>query len=240
MLSLMRTSLAIAILLALPLLADDLNKEPLSATHTDLFNVPTAGAIKIKNSAGEVDIEGWDRPEVEVTVVRSSEHLYATADHAEAQRSLEGAQIKAVQDGNDVVISTAYIPWQGAHGLSKRSEILIGYRIKAPRSSKLVVDHNRGGVNISDMSGDIHATVVNGSITLSLPPAGQYAIDSQSKIGDVYSDFEGHYQRRHLLGKEFDHQSPAPATNLYLRVRYGDIMILKSHGPPVDLTSSLN
>jgi len=240
MLSLMRTSLVIAILLALPLLADDLLKETLSTTHTDRFNVPTAGAITIKNSFGEVDIDGWDRPEVEVTVVRSSEHFYDAAGRAEAQRSLEGAQIKAAQDGNDVVISTAYIPWNGAHGLSRRHEIGISYRIKAPRASKLIVDHNSGGVNISDISGDIHATVINGQITLSLAAAGQYAIDSQCKIGDVYSDFEGHYHRRHLLGKEFGHQSPAPATNLYLRARYGDIMILKLHNPPADLTLSLN
>jgi hypothetical protein len=240
MLSPMRTSLAIAILLALPLLADDLNRETLSTTHTDTFKVPTAGAIKMKNSFGEVDIDGWDRPEVEVTVIRSSQHFYDAAARAEAQRSLEGAQVKAEQDGNDVTISTAYIPWNGAHGLSRRSEIGISYRIKAPRASKLIIDHNSGGVNVSNLSGDIHATVINGQITLWLPAGGQYAIDSQCKIGDVHSDFEGHYHRRHLVGKDFDHPSPAPATNLYLRARYGDIMILKMHGPPVDLTLSLN
>jgi hypothetical protein len=232
MLSPMRTSLAIAIVLGLPLLADDPSKAPLSATHTDTFKVPTAGAIRIKNSVGEVDIDGWDRPEVEVTVVRSSEHFYDAAERAGAQRSLESAQIKAVQDGNEVIISTAYLPWNGAHALSRRRGIGISYRIKAPHASKLIVDHNSGGVNISDISGDIHATVINGQITLSLAAAGQYAIDSQCKLGDVYSDFEGDYHRRHLLGKEFVHQSPTPATNLYLRARYGDIMILKLHIPP--------
>jgi hypothetical protein len=50
----------------------------------------------------------------------------------------------------------------------------------------------------------------------------------------VYSDFEGHYQRRHVLGKVFGRQSTVSATNLYLRVRFGDIMILKLHGPPTD------
>jgi hypothetical protein len=240
MLGPMRTSLVITILLALPLLADDPNKAPLSAMHTDRFNVASAGAIRIKNSFGEVDIDGWDRPEVEVTIVRSSEHLYGAKDRAEAQRSLESAQIKAEQDGNDVIISTAYLPWNGAQGLSRRSGIGISYRIKAPRSSKLIVAHNSGGVNISDISGDIHATVINGQITLSLAAAGQYAIDSQCKIGDVYSDFEGHYHRRHLLGKEFVLQSPTPATNLYLRARYGDIMILKLHIPPAELNLVLN
>jgi hypothetical protein len=239
MLSPMRISLVIAILLAFPILADDLSKETLIATHTERFKVPAAGAIKIRNSFGELDIDGWDLPEVEVTVVRSSAHSYDAAELAETRGSLEGAQIKAEQNGNDVVISTASIPWTGAHGRNRRGEIGIGYRIKAPRAAKLIIDHNSGGVNISNMSGDIHATVLNGQITLSLPASGQYAIDSQCKIGDVYSDFEGQYQRRHLLGKEFDRQSPSAAANLYLRVRYGDIMILKLHGPPVDSILSL-
>jgi hypothetical protein len=230
----MGISLVIAIVLALPLLADDLSKERLSTTHTERFNVPTAGAIRLKNSFGEVDIDGWDRPEVEVTVVRSSEHLYDAKDRAEAQRSLESAQIRAKQDGNDIVLSTAYLPGNGPHRLSQRSEVGISYRIKAPRASKLIIDHNSGGVNVSDISGDIHATVINGQITLALAAGRQYAIDSRCKIGDVYSDFEGHYQRKHLLGKEFGRQSTASATNLYLRVRFGDIMILKLHGPPAD------
>jgi hypothetical protein len=230
----MGKSLVIAIVLALPLLADDLSRERLSTTHTERFNVPAAGTIRLENSFGEVDIDGWDRPEVEVTVGRSSEHLYDAKERTEAQRRLEGAQIRAKQDGNDVVISTAYLPWNGMHLLSRRSDIEISYRIKAPRASKLIIDHNSGGVNVSNISGDIRATVINGQITLALAPGGQYAIDTQCKIGDVYSDLEGHYQRRHVLGKEFGRQSTVSATNLYLRVRFGDIMILKLHGPPAD------
>jgi hypothetical protein len=230
----MRISLVIAIVLALPLLADDLSKERLSTTHTERFNVAAAGAIRLENSFGEVDIDGWDRPEIEVTVVRSISHLHDTKDRAEAQRSLEGAQIRAKQDGNDIIISTVYLPGNGTHLLGRRREIGISYRIKAPRASKLIVDHNSGGVNISNISGDIHATVINGQITLALAADGQYAIDSQCRIGDVYSELEGHYRRKHLLGREFGRQSPVSATNLYLRVRFGDIMILKLHGPVAD------
>jgi hypothetical protein len=229
----MGISSVIAIVLVLPLLGDDLSKERVSTTHTELFKVPTAGAIRLQNSSGDVDIDGWDRPEVEVTVVRSCERLYDATERGEAQRSLESAQIKAEQDGNDIVISTAYLPGSGTH-LCSRREIGISYRIMAPRASKLIIDHNSGGVNVSDISGDIHATVVNGQITLTLAAGGQYAIDSRCTVGDVYSDFEGHYQRKHLLGKEFDRQSKVSATNLYLRVRYGDIMILELHGPPAD------
>jgi hypothetical protein len=231
----MRKFLVIASVLAFPLLADDRSKEALSTTHTERFNVPAPGAIRLENSFGEVDIDGWDRPEVEVTVVRSSERLYDAKERAEAQRRLDSVQITAKQDGNDVVISTAYPSRNGfVHPFSRRSDIEIGYRIKAPRASKLIVDHNSGGVNVSDISGDIRATVINGQITVTLAAAGQYAIDARCTLGRVYSDFEGRDQSRRVLGEQFVRQSTAPATNLYLRARVGDIVILKLHVPPAD------
>src|SRR6202030_2743147 len=97
----------------LPLMADDRSKEKLSTTRTERFNVPAAGTIRLENSFGEVDIDGWDRPEVEVTVVRSSEHFANDKDRAEAQRRLDRVQISAKQDGNDVIVSTKYPPRNG-------------------------------------------------------------------------------------------------------------------------------
>ncbi len=227
--------LLIAIALALPILADDRPKQELSATHTERFNVSAAGAIRLENSFGEVDIEGWDHPEVELTVVRASEHVDDAKQRARDQRRLDSVQITAKQNGNDVIISTAY-PARNAflYPLSRRSDIEIGYRIKAPRASRLILDHNRGGVYVYDIAGDIHATVINGQITLTLRAGGQYAIDAQCAMGDVYSDFEGREQRRQLLGQEFSSRPAPPATNLYLRVRLGDILIQKLHGPPAD------
>ncbi|MGD1093547.1 MAG: DUF4097 family beta strand repeat-containing protein [Bryobacteraceae bacterium] len=225
----------IAILLTLPLLADDRAKEILSSTHTERFNVASTGAVRLENSFGEVDIDGWDRPEIEVTVVRSTERLYDAKERAEAQRRLDSVHITAKQNGNDVVISTVYPPRNVlTHPLSRRSDIEISYRIRAPRASRLIIDHNNGGVNVSDISGDIHATVTNGQITLTLASDRPYAIDAQSKLGEVYSDFEGRDQRRHVLGEEFTSQTPASATHLHLRVRVGDIVIAKLHGPPAD------
>lgn len=224
-----------AIVLALPLMAGDRSNNPLSATHTDQFNVSPGGAIRLENSFGDVDIVGWDRPEVEVTMIRSTEHLYSAKERPEAQRRLDSVQITAKQDGNDVVISTEY-PARSAflHPLSRRSDIEIHYQIHAPRDSKLTIDHNSGGVNVFDMAGDIQAAVINGQITLTLPSDKHYAIDAQSKLGDVYSDFDGSDQRKHLLGEDFASKGEAPAVKLYLRVRIGDIMILKMTGPTTD------
>jgi hypothetical protein len=228
----MRNFSLLAIAFALPLAAADHSKDVLSAVHTDHFHLAAPGLISLDDSFGEVDVNGWDRLDVEVTVTRSTEHLYGGKEHADAQRRLDGVQITSRQDGNDVIISTTYPPRRMIlHPLSRRSDIEIHYRIQAPRASKLVVDHNNGGVNAYGIDGDIHATVINGQITLTLPAAGKYEIDAQSKLGDVYSDFDGANRTMHVLSEAFAGKSATPAAKLYLRARIGDIMILKLNGP---------
>src|SRR5271155_1984294 len=103
LLSEMKKLLAISAMAALPLLGADRFKQTVDATHTDRFNVSAAGAIRLENSFGEIDIDGWDQPEVEVEVFRSTEKFYDPKNHAAAQRRLESVQVTAKQDGNDVV-----------------------------------------------------------------------------------------------------------------------------------------
>jgi hypothetical protein len=116
------------------------------------------------------------------------------------------------------------------HPLSQHSDIEISYRIKAPRASKLFIDHNSGGVDIYGITGDIHTTVGNGQITLAIPASGDYQIDARCVLGGVYSDFEGRERRSNFRGNRFSRQGAAPAANLYLRVRVGDIVIGQING----------
>lgn len=178
-----------------------------------------------------MDIQGWDRSEVEVSATRSTEHAYGAHDRAPEQQRLDSVQVSTRQDGNDLVIATVYPAWNFfLHPLSRRSDIEVHYEIHAPRASRLFVDHNSGGVNIGGMHGAVHATVINGQITLMLAP-GPYAIDAQCQMGNVYSDFAGESRSRRVLGQTFTSEAPAPAIDLYLRARLGDIMLLKPSGP---------
>ncbi len=196
---------------------------PMLAADTQRFTVSAPGTIRIDRSYGEVDIDGWDRPEVEVTVVKSSEKLH------DSKGRVDSVQVTSKQTGNDVVISTVYPPRNGfLHPLDRRSDVEINYRIHAPRASKLAIEQQRGGLSVYDISGDIHARVINGQISLTLAADHEYKIDAQATIGDVYSDFDGRTQRRQLLGQEYNHAGSTPAANLYLRVRLGDIVIQKS------------
>ena len=221
----------IAIGLLLPLFAEDRSRQTVSSTQTAHFDLTAAGTIRLDNSFGEVDIDGWDKPEAQVTVVRSSERFYQSPDLPEWQHRLDSVKVTTRQEGNDVAVATTY-PARSVflHPLSRRSDVAIRYQIRAPRASKLIIEHNSGGVNISDIRGDIHVALRNGQINLTLIP-GSYAIDAECTIGNVYSDFEGRERGRYLLGDRFAGPGATPAAGLYLRVRYGDIMILKHTGP---------
>lgn len=223
---------AIWIVLALPLAAGNRTKATLSRTQTQRFHVTAPGAIRLQNSFGELDIEGWDRPEVEVTAVRTTERLYAENQRGRPQRRLDQVQIISKQNANDVAITTVY-PRRNrfVHPLSQHSDIEISYRIKAPRASKLFIHHNSGGVDIYDITGDIHATVGNGQITLAMPPGIDDHINARCRLGKIYADFEGRERRVYFLGQGFVRQGAAPAANLYLRVHVGDIVIGQINGP---------
>ncbi|HLX44715.1 MAG TPA: hypothetical protein VKR43_14815 [Bryobacteraceae bacterium] len=207
-------------------MADDRPNHTLSATHTDRFSVAASVSIRLENSFGEINVEGWDSPEVEVTVTKSVEQRTGEKANA-AQQRLDSVQVGVKHSEGEAIVSTVYPPQGGlSHLFGRRGDVMITYRIHAPRASKLIVEHNRGGLNITGISADIRGTVDRGQITLTLPD-GRYALDAKCRVGKVYSDFEGHDQRQHLIGEEFDHQAGEP--NLYLRAAFGDIMILKTN-----------
>ena len=208
----------------LALMADDRPNHSLSAAHTDRFSVPASVSIRLENSFGEVNVDGWDSPKLEVTVTKSVEQRSGEKAHA-AQQRLDSVQVAVKHSEGETVVSTVY-PAQGgiSHLFARRGDVMITYRIHAPRASKLIVEHNRGGLNIAGISADIRGIVDRGQITLALPD-GQYTLDARCKVGKVYSDFEGHDMRRHLIGEEFDREGTAP--KLFLRTAFGDIMILK-------------
>jgi len=208
------------------LLADDEPRQKVTLTHTERVDFPSGGWLRLKNSIGEVTVEGWDRPDVEITAIRSTKDSYAPRDRNKASQELDKVRITVGRQGPDLVIATES---PRHHGPSIGFDL--EYRIKAPMNAALAARHSTGEVHVAGLTSDIHVTVRNGGITLQLPQEGQYDIDAKSDIGDVTSDFPGHARRTHwIFGHQFAQATPA-AHHLYLRVGFGDITILKIQKP---------
>jgi len=212
------------------LFADDEPQQFFQVTKTERLEFPSGGLLRLKNSIGEVMVEGWDRPDVELTTTKSTKELYNSQDREKALQELDQVHVAAERHGDELVITTDF-PRYGMFKplLRGGTRFDLDYRISVPRNARVAIEHDTGYVSLDNVTGDIHVTASQGEITLRLPENGQYAIDANSKLGDVISDFPGHMQRkRWFLGHHFTHPDAAASQKIDLSAGYGDIIILKS------------
>lgn len=218
------------------LFAIDEAGQKVQAANTEHMDFPAAGVLHVTKSIGDLTVEGWDRPDVEIVSVKSTQDTYDSHEREKPSHRLDQVRVRAERRGNEVVITTDLprrrrfpppSPLKGAIGID------LDYHIRVPRDARLIVDHQAGEVHVTDLTGDIHATVLSGEISLSLPQEGQYSIDAKSDFGNVICGFAGQERRGPWpFGHKFAQEgSPTTGHKLYLRVGYGDIIILKAGRP---------
>ncbi len=225
--------LALGLLFALVLMGNP--KQPVQVVTTDKVEFASGGTIRLNGSVGQLNIEGWDRPEVEVTLTRYTygEGVAARREELTKELNLIKATIQG-QGTKELVITTQLPPRNAITRLFRgKTSWDVDYRIKVPRDSKLVARHDGGDLTVYDVAGDIEADDPHGSILLLVPDA-QYSISARCTWGDIYSDFDG-TTTRHVTGQSFVHAAPAGAHKLDVRVGRGGIKI-QQMGPAVHAT----
>jgi len=206
---------AAAIAVCLPLGAKP-PKPDMSMVTTERVEFAPGGAIQVSGSVGELNIEGWDRAEVEITVTRSTFRPDTARQQDLAKSQLNAIQVTVERKSPTELAIRTDRPKRGflARAAHRRPDVQLDYRIRVPRDSRLAIRHEDGDVTVYDVSGAIEASVRHGDILLQLPEAGQYSFDARSRFGDVYSDFPVQ-------------SAPAPAKRMLLRVCSGGITIQK-------------
>jgi hypothetical protein len=217
---------AIVFAICLPLAAKP-PKQAMPVVTTEQVEFAPGGAIQVSGSVGELNIEGWDRPEVEITVTLSTYRTDTPHERDRAKRELDAIKVTAERkSATELVIQTVF-PARGfwARAAHCRPNVQMDYRIRVPRDSKLVLRHGAGDVLVYDVADDIDASVRTGDIVMQLPAAGKYSFDARSGLGGVYSDFAGSYRMVHPVGESLVQAGPAQAKQVHLRVGIGGIQI---------------
>jgi hypothetical protein len=196
----------------LPLFAVETRQVVVS--NTQRVNFAPGGLIRFDGSFGSLNIEGWDRPEVEITVVKATENYYPAQQQEQVAQILERVRVSTERRSDtELTIST-----------SKGKGVLLDYAIRVPRDSRLAIRHGTGQVLVSNVTGDIQAAGHRGDIVLMLPDTGVYSIDAKTKFGVITSDFAGDiHRRRYLTGEQM--ASPQAPHRLNLRMGFGGITI---------------
>ncbi len=240
----MLTVFALSLLAALPSLsaegaADNGPKQPFEVTSTEHTPFAPGGIIRINGSYGYLAVEGWDEPEVEVTVIKSTNGFYEPSLRQQEEQRFDRVRVVTERRSDrELAISTTPAVRKSVFFFprpllpSPRHGLTPDYRIHVPRISQLVVRHDNGYVWVSDVTGDIEVRSHTGDMIILLPDPGPYAIDARTRLGSVSSDLigKGH---RYMVGTHFTFSGSVPARRIYLRLGRGCITIKSgpSSGP---------
>jgi len=221
-------------------------QRPFAVTRTERFVFQPGGAIRVENSYGYLTVEGWDEPQVEITVTKSTDRFSEPARKEQPGQHFDEVRVVAGRRSDkELVISTALPVRNGLFTSvlpsgqivltaplppARKRGVTVEYTVHVPRDSRLVVHHDNGYVCVSDVTGDIEVDSHTGDMIVMLPDPGAYSIDARTRVGSVTSDFAGKALNRYLVGTHFTSASQAPSRRITLRMGRGSITI--KNGPP--------
>jgi hypothetical protein len=219
-------------------------RQSFEVTSTERVNFLPGGTIRLDNSYGYLTVEGWDEPEVEITVTKSTDRFLEPEQKEHAGKAFEQIRVVTQRRSDKELAITTTLP--DRHGfpysilpsrqivftMPKKSTlgVTVDCTVHVPRDSRLAVHQDHGYVWVSDVTGDIEVKSHTGDMIVMLPDPGPYSIDARTRMGSVSSDFAGNGHKRFLVGTHFVHASPAASRRIYLRMGRGSITI--KNGPP--------
>jgi hypothetical protein len=210
-----------------PLCAQDGPKQSFEVISNEHMNFAPGGTIRVDHSYGHLTVEGWDEPEVYVTVIKTTNNFYKPSQKEQAVARFQKIRVATERrSGNELAISTI-LPSHPIKFLppSNQAGVTLEYRVLVPRDSRLVVRHGTGYVWISDVTGDLEVRSHTGDMIVMLPDPGPYTIDAKTGMGNITSDFVGKSGNRLLVGSHFSSKNEAPSRRIFLRIGSGCITI---------------
>jgi hypothetical protein len=223
----------------LPAFGDEYVKPQPEVIRTEHVDFSPGGMIRLDGAYGDLFVEGWDQPEVEITVTKSMRYQYESAQSPRAAQHMESIRVVPKRRSPTELTISTVVPFRGkpfAGGedfrpaslvlpSKNRGGVMLEYHVLVPRNSRLVIHQGMGNLLVRDVTGDIEAACRLGDILLWLSGSRTYSIDARSSAGTVSSDFSGAKRSHFLVGQAFISLNPAPSQRLHLRVGFGGITI---------------
>ena len=208
-------------------------KQRVETRSVERFPFAPGGTIEVRNSFGELKIEVWEHPQVEIEVTKGTHKKYSQEEEARAMEHLDRISVQAVRKADDRLVLSTGFPSRSLfyRPLRGKSNLRLVYRIKVPENVNLVVSHDVGSVEAAGLLGNIHITGRIGDISLRLPESQEWQLDARARIGDVDSQFGPPTRRRLLVGAQLRDRPAGQARRVYLRLGIGGISIKKTPGP---------
>lgn len=205
--------------------AKDTGKQWLHETKTDHVDFAPGGTIHFLNAHGDLNIIGWDKPEVEVTVIKSTGNLYAAKGADGARKRLDLITVKLDRKSPTELDIPTLFPSRTLKRLVRgKSDLMLEYQIHVPRESHLVVRQDIGAIVVDGVAGNVEAHLGKGDIVVVMAGPEPYSVDAKSSFGDVESD-EGGEAVGHFGHRQLAFAPTAAKYKLHLRTGIGDVYV---------------
>ena len=145
-------------------------QEKVSKTITEDFSMTNAGQLHLENKYGTVNLYGWDKDNISISVV-------ITASHRKKQNAEDLLKrIRPVINDAENFVDISYEIAEKSDGFfakyfnkanpfdCDRSNIQIDYTIYLPKKAELDINNKFGDVLIEDWKGKLRANVEHGDI----------------------------------------------------------------------------
>jgi hypothetical protein len=191
--------------------------EPAAVIDMQQTIFPSGGLLEIKDSLGAVEIAGWDRPQIEVMVTKSTDRKYAPEEIEKANEDLDRIVVTTRHlTDQHVVIRTEFPGHSVLRLLGGRSKVHLTYVIHVPRQTRLMVKQQMGELKIHEVSASMILSNRIGDIEVTLPATEKYSIDAKARVGGVNSE---------LCEEHVSKDDGIAPHRLQLRVDVGDITV---------------
>jgi hypothetical protein len=184
----------------------------------------STGVLVIDTRTGDLTIEGWDNPRVEV----EAEKVVRAGSEAKAQPLYDRLRVEL--DGRDNFVTLRAVfpprrPWRPFRGESRLS---VNFRIKMPYDASLKLVCVDGDVRITGIVGHELLRVNYGDVEIDVPDVYQLrSLFAHAWLGTVESDLHGIEGDSSGLQQKVSFYNAYGNQDISVRVRMGGVFIYR-------------
>jgi len=169
---------------------------------------------------GDLQIEGWDEPRVEI----EAEKLVRAGSETKARRLYDQIRIELTGGDKEARLRTLYPPrrpWRLFRGATNLS---VNFRIRMPYDANLTLKCGDGDVRIRGIVGRQRVRVSRGDVEVNIPSLHHLrSLRARAWLGYVQSDLHGEDSAG--FGREITFWNPQGEQDIAVRVRLGGVYV---------------
>jgi len=85
-------------------------KQSLEVVKSERLKFASGGTLRIVNSYGYLVVEGWEEPEIEITVIKSTDKFDLPANQAKAQARFDRVRLTAERKSDSEAVVSTNLP----------------------------------------------------------------------------------------------------------------------------------